>query len=106
MLPRLAANFDEGWQPAASHACLTGTVQLGGVWLRLYALTGDARWLNAGLKAVEQAAAHQRHRPWAAVDGALPGSFPIWGRYAPLQFPNWATKFLADALMLYEAHAQ
>ncbi len=106
VLPRLAANFDEGWQPAASHACLTGTVQLGGVWLRLYALTGDARWLNAGLKAVEQAAAHQRHRPWAAVDGALPGSFPIWGRYAPLQFPNWATKFLADALMLYEAHAQ
>ena len=105
VLPRLPANFDEAWRPAASYACLTGTVQLGGVWLRLYALTGDARWLNAGLKAVEQAARHQRHGPWAAVDGALPGSFPIWGRYAPLQFPNWATKFLADALMLYEAQA-
>jgi hypothetical protein len=26
----------------------------------------------------------------------------MWGRYAPLQYPNWATKFLADSLMLYE----
>jgi hypothetical protein len=105
VLTRLVADYDEEWRPAARHACLTGTAQLGGVWLRLHALTGDPRWLNAGLKAVEQAAAHQAHGPWPAVRGALPGSFPIWGRYAPLQFPNWATKFLADALMLYEDHA-
>ena len=32
--------------------------------------------------------------------GSLPGSFPIYGRYAPLACPNWATKFLADSLML------
>jgi len=105
VLPRLVADYDDRWLPAAGYACLTGTVQLGGVWLRLYELTGDPRWLNAGLKAVEQAAGRQEHGPWAPVRGALPGSFPIWGRYAPLQFPNWATKFLADALMLYEDHA-
>jgi hypothetical protein len=99
---RLFADYDEHWRPACRHACLTGTVQLGGVWLRLYQVTGDPRWLNAGLKAVEQAAAHQERGPWAAIRGALPGSFPVWGRYAPLQFPNWATKFLADSLMLYD----
>jgi hypothetical protein len=102
VLPRLAANYDEGWRPVARHACLTGTVQLGGVWLRLYRLTEDPRWLNAGVKAVEQAAAHQEAGPWEAIHGALPGSFPVWGRYAPLQYPNWATKFLADALLLLE----
>jgi hypothetical protein len=28
------------------------------------------------------------------------GSFPIWGRYAPLSYPNWAAKFFVDALLL------
>ena len=98
----LAANFDDAWRPAANYSCLTGTVQLGGVWLRLYQETGDGLWLNAGLKAVEQAAGRQEMISWAPVHGALAGSFPIFGRYAPLQYPNWATKFLADALMLYD----
>lgn len=98
----LPANFDEDWRPAAAHSCLTGTAQLGGVWLRLYQETGEPRWLNAGLRAVEQAAARQETVHWPPVRGALPGSFPVWGRYAPLQYPNWATKFLADALMLYD----
>jgi hypothetical protein len=99
---RLAAAYDADWRPATSHACLTGIAQLGGVWLRLHRVAGDPRWLNAGLKAVEQAAGHQERGPWRDIRGALAGSFPIWGRYAPLQYPNWATKFLADALMLYE----
>jgi hypothetical protein len=99
---RLAAAYDAEWRPAARHACLTGIAQLGGVWLRLYDVAGDPRWLNAGLKAVEQAAEHQERGPWLEIRGALAGSFPVWGRYAPLQYPNWATKFLADALMLHE----
>jgi hypothetical protein len=97
---QLVAEYDEDWRAVAAHSCLTGTAQLGGVCLRLCQITGDARWLNAGLKAVEQAAGHQMDGPWPAIRGALPGSFPVWGRYAPLQYPNWATKFLADALML------
>ena len=98
----LPANFHADWRPAAVHSCLTGTAQLGGVWLRLYQETGEPRWLNAGLRAVEQAAARQETVHWSPVRGALAGSFPVWGRYAPLQYPNWATKFLADALMLYD----
>jgi hypothetical protein len=99
--PRLVADWDETWRPTASHSCLTGTAQLGGVWLRLHGATGDPRWLNAGLKAVEQAARHQETRG-REIGGAIAGSFPVWGRYAPLQYPNWATRFLAESLMLYE----
>jgi hypothetical protein len=100
--PLLPGNFHEDWRAVAKYSCLTGTVQLGGGWLRLHQETGDAAWLTPGLRAVEQAAARQETGHWAAVRGALAGSFPVWGRYAPLQFPNWATKFLADALMLYD----
>jgi hypothetical protein len=102
VLPRLLASYDDDWRPTVRYACLTGSAQLGGVWLRLFQVTGDERWLNAGLKAVEEAARRQERGPIPDLSGALPGSFPIWGRYAPLQYPNWATKFLADSLMLYE----
>jgi uncharacterized protein YyaL (SSP411 family) len=99
-LGRLPASFDRLWRPVSSYESLTGTVQLGGVWLRLYQVTRDARFLNAGLKAVEQAAVRQSRQAWAPLRGALPGSYPIYGRYAPLLYPNWATKFLVDSLML------
>jgi len=98
----LPANFDAEWVVRSEHACLTGTVQLGGVWLRLHEVDGDARHLNAGLKAIDQVVARQERTRWTDISGAIAGSFPIWGRYAPLQYPNWATKFLADALMLRE----
>jgi len=31
--------------------------------------------------------------------GAVTGSFPFWGRYEKFAYPNWATKYLADALL-------
>lgn len=99
---KLAANFDRAWNPVASYECLTGTAQLGGVWLRLYEVTGEARFFHSGLKAIELAASHQSRVDWPPVRGALPGSYPIYGRYAPFKYPNWATKFLVDGLMKRE----
>jgi hypothetical protein len=99
-LGRLPATFDRDWTPRARHVCVTGLAQNGGVWLRLYQETGDAALLQAGLRAVEQAAGLQSRGRWRATDGAVPGSFPLYGRYAPLQYPNWAAKFLADSLAL------
>ena len=32
--------------------------------------------------------------------GAIKGSHPTWGSYAPLSYPNWATKFFVDAMLL------
>jgi hypothetical protein len=97
---RIPANWTEDWRPGSRHECLTGTVQLGGVWLRLFQITGERKYLEAGVKAVEVAVAFQEQTGPPEVRGALAGSSPIWGRYAPLQYPNWATKFAADSLML------
>jgi uncharacterized protein YyaL (SSP411 family) len=96
----LAGTFDSDWRPRARYECLTGTAQVGGVWLRLYQATGDPRLRSAGLRAVEGVARHQVRGGPVAVRGALAGSSPVFGRYAPLQYPNWATKFLVDSLML------
>jgi uncharacterized protein YyaL (SSP411 family) len=99
-LGRLPATYDRDWAPRARYICVTGLAQNGGVWLRLYQETGDATLLQAGLEAIEQAAGLQSRGRWRATDGAVPGSFPLYGRYAPLQYPNWAAKFLADSLAL------
>jgi hypothetical protein len=39
------------------------------------------------------------------VRGALAGSAPIWGAYSRFEFPNWAAKFFADALMMDLNHS-
>lgn len=100
---RLAGLWDENWSAAAGHECLTGTVQLGGVWLRIGEITGESGYDEAGRIAVEHGGSFQWRSRRPEVDGALPGSFPVWGAYARMSCPNWATKFLADALMMRAA---
>jgi len=43
--------------------------------------------------------AHRILSPWEEAVGALPGSFPLWGRYEKFAFPNWGTKYFVDALL-------
>jgi hypothetical protein len=102
VLGTVPATFDAEWRPTAGYVCLTGLVQLGDVWLKLAAVTDDSRWYNAGLKAIAQAASKQERSPGPAR-GGLAGSYPVFGRYSPLQYPNWATKFLADAMLTLES---
>ena len=98
-LGRLPATYDRDWTSSPLRV-RDRLAQNGGVWLRLYQETGDAGLLQAGLSAVEQAAGLQSRGRGARRTGRVPGSFPLYGRYALLQYPNWATKFLADSLAL------
>ena len=101
---------DEGFLPgqitvdgtaAARYACLTGTCQFAIVWAKWFDLTGDVRYQSASRRALRYVMARQdvdAKNP--AVRGAIAGSSPIWGRYAPLSYPNWAAKFFVDAALL------
>lgn len=98
------AVYDEHWSPAATYSCLTGSCQVALVWLRLFQTQGDPRFLNAALKLLDQVKSSQplKH-PNPSVRGAIPGSFPCWGDYNPLAFPNWAAKFFVDAIVLQDS---
>jgi hypothetical protein len=98
-LGKLPGTYDRRWTPTAHYECVTGIAQLAGIWLRLHQLTGEPRFLDAGVDALGLAVARQSRVDWDPLHGAVPGSFPIYGRYAPLQYPNWATKFLVDSLL-------
>jgi len=102
---------DDGWIPGqidedgntrARYCCLTGNCQLAIIWLKLYRTTGSKRYLDAAKRALGFVMEHQDvGTSNTDVRGAVKGSQPIWGRYAPLSYPNWATKFFIDAMLLW-----
>ena len=97
----LAAEIGPDWTFRSRHICLTGCAQLAIVLLRLAGLTGDTRYVEPAERLIALVAAAQNTRAKGTRHhGAIAGSFPIFGRYAPLQYPNWATKFFVDALLL------
>lgn len=93
--------IDVNGRAAADYCCLTGNCQLAIVWARLHAQTGEAKFKEAAKRAVGYVAARQDvETADANVRGAIKGSHPIWGKYSPLTFPNWAAKFFVDAMLL------
>lgn len=97
----LSAYWRPGWQPLSRSSCLTGDAQMALCWLRLYQHTGEHRYLQAGRRALAFVASTQiLNDRWPPVQGAIAGSWPVWGRYLRWRYPNWAVKFFLDACML------
>ena len=99
----MPGQIDDDGQPAARYCCLTGNCQLAIIWLKLYMSTGGEQYLDAAKRSLgfvmdQQDLATSN----LALRGATKGSHPIWGRYAPLSYPNWATKFFIDATLLWD----
>lgn len=102
---RLAGRFDEQWRPTVNWSCLTGDCQLGINWGRLFKLTGEYKYREATSRVLNFVKQTQKLEcPNRAELGGIKGSYPIDGGYHPWQYPNWATKFFADALMMDESN--
>jgi uncharacterized protein YyaL (SSP411 family) len=96
----LSGRYDGAWRAGASWSCVTGDAQTSIVWLRLYELTRERRYLEGARRINRYIASTQdlRHSD-PGIRGAIKGSDPIYGDYATDEFPNWAAKFYADALL-------
>ena len=86
---------------AAVYSCLAGNCQLAVVWSRLYERFGEERYRSGAVLALRYVMRCQ-DLDTADLDvrGAIKGSQPLWGRYAPFVFPSWAAKFFVDAMLL------
>ena len=87
----------------AQSCCLTGNCQFAIVWLRLAGAAARPHYRRAARRALAYVMSTQ-DLATANLDrrGAIKGSQPVWGRYAPLSYPNWAAKFFVDAMWLDE----
>ena len=99
----IPGQIDEDGQAAGRYCCLTGNCQLAIIWLKLFKATGASRYLDAARRSLSFVMEHQDLTTTnSALHGAIKGSHPIWGAYAPLSYPNWASKFFVDALLLLD----
>lgn len=103
----LNGRYDRDWKGSEYMLC-TGCAQMAIVWLKLYSIYHDKTYLQAAERMTNLLIFIQSRNFKETEDtlGAIPGSFPLWGRYEPFAFPNWATKFFCDALMLEEEAGQ
>jgi hypothetical protein len=96
----LPGEIDARGRETASFCCLTGNCQLGVIWAKLHQSSGEESFRRAAVRALQYVMDRQDvDTRDIDVRGAIKGSHPIWGRYAPLTYPNWATKFFIDAML-------
>ena len=94
----LPGSFSKGWVGDSSYSCLTGNVQIAICLIRYESLFPDLRLINASCKLVDYV--NSKQKKVGTLVGAVGGSYPIWGKYMFLRYPNWAAKYHADAIML------
>ncbi|MCD6568989.1 hypothetical protein J7K70_02535 [bacterium] len=97
----LKATYDEKWASKDDYECLVGEAQISFIWLKLYEVTKDARFLNSALKMNDHIKTTQKLGGLAnGIRGGIKGSQPIFKEYAPFNYVNWAAKYFCDSLML------
>jgi hypothetical protein len=97
----LPAYYGPQWQALVNWSCVTGNSQMALNWQRLARITGDRSLLRHAERANRfNMSIQDLNTPDLKLRGALKGSHPIDGGYMTYRYPNWATKFFMDALML------
>ena len=97
----LAARLNQNWKPEAEHVCLTGSVQLAILCYRFAEEFGETGFVEAGNRLTSFVKATQIMSGCNEnMIGGIQGSYPILGEYMTGGYPNWATKYFIDALML------
>jgi hypothetical protein len=99
---KMAGSYDEDWNGDYSYICMPGNCQIAIIFFYLYQYIKDNRLLNAADNALVPIFKRQHLSSMlpSAIRGTVPASWPpVLGKYMRWLFPNWAAKYLADALM-------
>lgn len=97
---RMHGRYDHSWNGSEAFIT-TGGAQLAIAWERL-ARHHDAEAYRSAAARMRALLTEAQRRSLLGPEGgqgAVTGSYPLWGRYEKFAFPNWATKYFADALL-------
>ncbi|MCK4638226.1 MAG: terpene cyclase/mutase family protein [Bacteroidales bacterium] len=97
----LHGRFDKNWN-GSEYLITTGCAQIAIVWLKLFMQYADKKYLISAKKMNDLLVCIQNRNIKESNNtfGAITGSFPLWGKYEPFAFPNWAVKYCIDSLMM------
>ena len=100
---KLGGAYYENFKEINWYRCLTGEAQIVIIWLKLFEITDDIRFVNTSSKLLDDLCKTQPMQNTLLLkSGGLKGSQPYFGRYISFRQPNWATKFFIDAMLLEE----
>lgn len=95
------AAFNQEWKSATNDSCLTGNAQLACFLYRLAHVTSNEMYRNIADTVMSATKRTQLvGTSLLSIDGAIAGTFPISHGYLANAYPNWASKFFADALLM------
>lgn len=99
----LHARYNAQWI-GSEYPLMTGCAQLAITWSTLFERTGEVLFRDGAIQMTEALKTVQHASLVGPPEqrGAMPGSYPLWGRYEKFAFPNWATKYYIDALLAVE----
>jgi len=99
----LAGRIAKNGRALDDSCCLTGNCQMAIIWYQLAEYPDHAHMREVANLAIDYVMSVQDIKTSDAnVNGAVKGSHPIWGKYTPFAYPNWATKFFIEALLYKE----
>lgn len=97
----LPAYYTPEWKTTVNWTCVTGNSQMAINWLRLAQLSGEQTFVDSAKRANRfNMSIQDLLTDNFNIRGALKGSHPVNGSYMTYRYPNWATKFFMDGLML------
>lgn len=97
----VSGTYNKYWKGDKRLSCLTGNAQLSIIFLKLAKLKKEKKYFEIGTRINNYLKSKQNISTTNLdIQGAIPGSYPIWGRYIHFTYPNWAAKFFIDALLL------
>ncbi len=96
---KLAGRYDENWRGDYSFTCVTGNAQTSLLYAKAYQYSDNQQYLDISFLLFKSIAHRQWTLPIDGLNGAIPGSVPLWGAYQAFRFPNWAAKFYLDAYL-------
>ena len=104
---KLPGEFDNNFRGNKRFVCLTGNAQLAISILLMEKENPDLRLVNSAAKLIDFISSTQLSISFIkSISGAVAGSYPIWGRYMFMRYPNWSAKYYCDALMLMIARLE
>lgn len=93
--------FDKNWSSDAKDSCLTGNAQLACFLYRLAHCTARSDYRHVADAVISTTKRTQLvETSLEPIRGAISGTYPLSHGYVPNGYPNWATKFFADALLM------
>jgi len=99
----LCSQYNENFDCINEERCITGLAQWSNLSFKLYELTKNKDYLLIARKTLYYLKAKQ-FKQNNNLKGALAGSIPFWGTYAPFSAVNWGVKFYIDALLENEKY--